>query len=112
MWPNPQFPADFVTFTEEIVNGKLHFLRSATDELNVEPSDNAVYGCVDIKEYWPRIISSLFQKFSEGCCFQFKANLCLQSAAQVCLTHFNKDNTSMFLSNETNEKRKELVSFS
>ena len=29
MWPNPQFPADLVTFTEEILNGKLHFLRSA-----------------------------------------------------------------------------------
>ena len=28
MWPNPQFPADLVTFTEEILNGKLHFLRS------------------------------------------------------------------------------------
>ena len=29
MWPNPQFPADLVTFTEEIFNGKLHFLCSA-----------------------------------------------------------------------------------
>ena len=28
MWPNSQFPADLVTFTEEILNGKLHFLRS------------------------------------------------------------------------------------
>ena len=28
MWPNPQFPSDLVTFTEEILNGKLHFLRS------------------------------------------------------------------------------------
>ena len=28
MWPNPQFPADLVTFTEEILNGKLHFLCS------------------------------------------------------------------------------------
>ena len=28
MWPNPQFPADLVTFTEEIHNGKLHFLCS------------------------------------------------------------------------------------
>ena len=27
MWPNPQFPADLVTFTEEILNGK-HFLCS------------------------------------------------------------------------------------
>ena len=25
MWPNPQFPGDLVTFTEEILNGKLHF---------------------------------------------------------------------------------------
>ena len=28
MWPNPQIPADLVTFTEEILNGKLHFLCS------------------------------------------------------------------------------------
>ena len=26
MWPNPQFLADLVTFTGEILNGKLHFL--------------------------------------------------------------------------------------
>ena len=25
MWPNTKFPADLVTFTEEILNGKLHF---------------------------------------------------------------------------------------
>ena len=29
MWPNPQFSADLVTFTEGIFNGKLHFLCSA-----------------------------------------------------------------------------------
>ena len=29
MWPNSQFPADLVTFTEKILNGKLHFLCSA-----------------------------------------------------------------------------------
>ena len=23
MWPNPQFPADLVVFTEEILNGKM-----------------------------------------------------------------------------------------
>ena len=28
MWPNPQFPADLVTFTGEILNGKLYFLCS------------------------------------------------------------------------------------
>ena len=28
MWPNPQSPADLVTFNEQILNGKLHFLCS------------------------------------------------------------------------------------
>ena len=28
MWPNQQETADLVTFTEEILNGKLHFLYS------------------------------------------------------------------------------------
>ena len=28
MWPNPQFSADMVTFTEKTLNGKLHFLCS------------------------------------------------------------------------------------
>ena len=28
MWPNPQSPADLVTFTREILNGKLHDLCS------------------------------------------------------------------------------------
>ena len=28
MWPNPQKTADFVTFTEKILNGKLNFLWS------------------------------------------------------------------------------------
>ena len=30
MWPNPQDTADLVTYTEEILNGKLHFLCSVT----------------------------------------------------------------------------------
>ena len=29
-WPNTQFPADLVTLTEEILNGKLHFLCSVS----------------------------------------------------------------------------------
>ena len=28
MWPNPQETANSVTFTEEILNGKFHFLSS------------------------------------------------------------------------------------
>ena len=30
MWPKPQFPADLVTITEEILNGKLHILCSTS----------------------------------------------------------------------------------
>ena len=36
MWPNPQKSEDLVTFTEEIFNGKLHFLRSERKTLNIE----------------------------------------------------------------------------
>ena len=32
MWPNSQFPADLVTFTEEILNEKLHFVRIETTD--------------------------------------------------------------------------------
>ena len=38
MGSNPQFPADLVTFTEEILNGKLHFLCS----VNVSSSLNII----------------------------------------------------------------------
>ena len=31
MWPNPQETANLVSFTEEILNGKPHFLYSAMD---------------------------------------------------------------------------------
>ena len=36
MWPSPQFPVDLVTFTEEILNGKLHIcaVKGITDTCN------------------------------------------------------------------------------
>ena len=34
MLPNPQFLADLVTFTEEILNGKLHFQCGVIEESN------------------------------------------------------------------------------
>ena len=36
MWPNPQFLTDLVTFTEEILNGKLHFLCSVLTSISSE----------------------------------------------------------------------------
>ena len=40
MWPNSQFPADLVTLTEEIVNGKLHFLCSEKPTMNPKSFTN------------------------------------------------------------------------
>ena len=52
MWPNQQFPADLVTFTGEILNGKLHFfvqcifLRIALGTIHK--------GCPHIfSDFWP-----------------------------------------------------------
>ena len=54
-WPNRQFPADLVAFTEEILNGKLHFFCSDTSL----PSRNKTlavavknYAKTDIKVLW------------------------------------------------------------
>ena len=40
MWLNPQETADLVTSTEEIFNGKLHFLRSACSGFLVFVTNN------------------------------------------------------------------------
>ena len=36
MWPNPQQTEDLVTLTEEILNGKLHFLFSTESRLKLD----------------------------------------------------------------------------
>ena len=36
MWPDPQFSEDLVTFTEEILNGKLHVLCSVDDNYTLK----------------------------------------------------------------------------
>ena len=38
MLPNPKLPADLITFTEEILNGKLHFLCNVVVESGVHSS--------------------------------------------------------------------------
>ena len=42
MWQNPQFPADLVTFTEAILNGKFHFLCSVRESNCVKNVGNEV----------------------------------------------------------------------
>ena len=54
MWPNPQFPADLVAFTKEIINGKFHFLCIVIfqSEKNL-PSENLSRGNVPFSIYIP-----------------------------------------------------------
>ena len=50
MWPNPQKVMDLVTFTEEIFNGKLHFLCSdniAIDDLILFFEKTDIFNFVD-----------------------------------------------------------------
>ena len=44
MRPNSQFPADLVTFTKEIFNGKLHFLCSGKYDIsNLKEKSKPIY---------------------------------------------------------------------
>ena len=69
MWPNPQETADLVTFTEEIFNGKLHFLCSVslafwfgTLDLNIVSS----FHSTGISLYPRKHKASEFQMYSGG----------------------------------------------
>ena len=65
MWLNPQFPADLVTFTEEILNGKLHFLCSGSTLSYQWKSQifglNVLVYCYTANQYSK--ITSIFQIF-------------------------------------------------
>ena len=41
MWPNPKETADLVTFTEEVLNGKLHFSHSDRSSVKSCPENLA-----------------------------------------------------------------------
>ena len=62
MWPNPQFSADLVTFTEEILNEKFHFLCSSICDLDLYRAQKTRTGSLK-KACW--MMSQKFCKFSE-----------------------------------------------
>ena len=55
MWPNPQFPADLVTFAEKILNGKLHFLKKFVME-------NFIFCAVEVTVF----VDKIGEKSSKG----------------------------------------------
>ena len=66
MWPNPQFPADLLTLTEEILNGKLHFLCNESDNDSI-PKDSLTfkvkYKSARLKRWICSKFSAIFFKF-------------------------------------------------
>ena len=58
MWPNPQFLAGLVTFTEEILNEKLHFLCS---ENNKVTSYRNLLVDWELEEKSPSLYKSLYK---------------------------------------------------
>ena len=58
---NPTFPADLVTFTEEILNGKLHFLSSEHFTYRLVLSTNNL---AKFPDSWLRLFDVLVKTFS------------------------------------------------
>ena len=50
MWPNPQFPSNLVTFTEEIHNIKLHLLCSGYYYVQTFRMSGGFINFTDIKD--------------------------------------------------------------
>ena len=74
MWPNPQKTADLVTFTEEILNGKLTFLCSGHVWFLKSVSSKISL----IGDHWHEII--LLKKLSNFTKFMADARLKIQSS--------------------------------
>ena len=53
MWPNPQKTSDLVTFTEEILNRKLHFLCSGHEK--GELSSKGWGNFIAISKWWTKV---------------------------------------------------------
>ena len=51
MQPNPQETADLITFTEEILNGKLYFLCNVNDEVEPVKTFSSTIALTQKKKY-------------------------------------------------------------
>ena len=101
MWPNPQFPADMVTFTEEILNGKLHFLCSdlLTNYITVLAIQTKEWPYLtksksincDILEFSDAVVTKILQYGDNNLAFSFKFDNWLRHIYQNILwLHFNQ----------------------
>ena len=56
MWPNPQETPDLVTFTEEILNGTLHFLCNDNSLNYTVRNDLALYKKKELESTFLEVI--------------------------------------------------------
>ena len=76
MWPNPQFPVDLVTFTEEILNGKLHSLCNVMRRREEAWFNNHLLNRFDFAVCW----NCLFKCLKYRCCGEtYTSNTVLDS---------------------------------
>ena len=60
MWPNPQFPADLVTFPEEILNRKLHFCAVSSVAALSTPKSSKIERLENVKPFWKGVETGRF----------------------------------------------------
>ena len=62
MRPNPQFPADLVTFTEEILSRKLNFLFSVKHNSSFLLTTHSILKLMNHDEYWQKLLKKNIEK--------------------------------------------------
>ena len=101
MWPNPQETADLVTFSEEILNGKLHFLcterlvwKQNYDVLDDTPDDDVLdvdknyTDYIDYNDDNDDIPDDIFWRKRLLVKFLFAKYPCICPLVVICLTSF------------------------
>ena len=93
MRPNPQFPADMVTLTEEILNGKLHFLCSVNIKFGITAEIQRRWNKKDRNNNWKQLNQLLIKM--QKCFIDSDKTMILKQSSMLCVI---KDNfcTSLF----------------
>ena len=63
MWPTVQFPADRVTFTKEIFNGKLHLLCSEISDHRILVAYDICNNRVSVVDFVSRKTPEKYEKY-------------------------------------------------
>ena len=92
MWPNPQCPAGLVTFIEELLNGKLHFLHWKLQSDQSRITEQAKF------TYYP--LSKVFEKQIKTVEYQGRKEKTLEEHGE----HLVKDNNKKQFSTHSKKR--------